>query len=911
MTPVIRTDVVVAYSQCPRKAFLMLTTENHPSPHAYVEILQEYTCRNRTAYQRTLTRQHYDVQHFASDHTRRSAYLLDAHLESDDMAAMVDVLTKVPGHSAFGRHSYEPTLIVGTYKVTKEQTLALAFSGYVLGQLQKTLPQRGTLIGSSLEANSIQLGSHYKALSSPLAAIRAWTSAPSPVPPPVRLNRHCPLCPFRRECRTTAEDKEDLSLLDRITPKLIQRYQKKGIFSVTQLSYLFKPRRRRKGKHAPPAPFNPELQALALRTGKTYLHQLPQLSRQPIEVFLDIEGIPDRDFYYLIGVLIVDGETHVQHSFWANTQPEEEVIWKQFLQTMTAYPDAPLYHYGRYERDALEQFSRRYGVTSHLNLSRLVNITASIYGKVYFPVRSNTLKELGNYLGVTWTAPEASGLQSLVWRHRWEETQNPDYQQQLQTYNAEDCRALLRLTDELSSLQTTAEAQDQVEFTYRPKKIATDIGADIHSRFEQILRSAHASYARKHLRFRTQDPDPSAGGKKRGAPFGHPGYSRPAPSKVGTIIRVAPRRICPYHPGVRLQLGEKTAERFVTDLVFTPTGCRKTVRKYYGTTGYCPKCQKSYEPHGLTHLGGRAFGHGFQSWVVYQRVVMRLSYRLIQHMTEDVLGEHFSMGTLTNIMRYFSLYYASTEQFNLQRLLRSPFVHVDETRLNIQGNDHYVWVFTDGTHVLFKLTETRESTIVQDVLKNYHGTLISDFYGGYDAMPCPQQKCLVHLIRDLNDDLWAAPFDTELESFVLQVKNLLEPIFATIARYGLKRWHLQRFQKSVATFYKAHIEGKEYTSEATLKFQKRFQRYRNSLFTFLEQDGIPWNNNMAERAIRHLAVQRKISGSFFEESAQRYLVLLGIGQTCRFQGKSLLRFLMSEEKDIDLFRAARRPTAQG
>jgi hypothetical protein len=177
-------------------------------------------------------------------------------------------------------------------------------------------------------------------------------------------------------------------------------------------------------------------------------------------------------------------------------------------------------------------------------------------------------------------------------------------------------------------------------------------------------------------------------------------------------------------------------------------------------------------------------------------------------------------------------------------------------------------------------------------------------------MPCTQQKCLVHLIRDLNDDLWAAPFDTEFESFVLQVKNLFEPIFVAVARYGLKRWHLQKFQKSIATFYKLHINGKEYKSEAARKFQKRFQRYRNSLFTFLEHDGIPWNNNMAERAIRHLAVQRKISGVFFEHSAQQYLVLLGIGQTCRFQGKPLLHFLMSEEKDIDQFRAARRPTPQ-
>ena len=63
---------------------------------------------------------------------------------------------------------------------------------------------------------------------------------------------------------------------------------------------------------------------------------------------------------------------------------------------------------------------------------------------------------------------------------------------------------------------------------------------------------------------------------------------------------------------------------------------------------------------------------------------------------------------------------------------------------------------------------------------------------------------------------------------------------------------------------------------------------------------------MAERAIRHLAVQRKISGAFFEHSARQYLVLLGIAQTCRFQDKSFLRFLMSGERDVDGFKAARR-----
>src|SRR5207245_1646827 len=106
-------------------------------------------------------------------------------------------------------------------------------------------------------------------------------------------------------------------------------------------------------------------------------------------------------------------------------------------------------------------------------------------------------------------------------------------------------------------------------------------------------------------------------------------------------------------------------------------------------------------------------------------------------------------------------------------------------------------------------------------------------------------------------------------------------------------------------FYERVITDRTYHSDLTIKYQSRFKRYRQSLFTFLEHDGIPWNNNTAERAIRHLAVQRKISGYFFKSVAPKYLLMLGITQTCRFQGKSLLKFLMSGEKDIDKFKTAK------
>jgi hypothetical protein len=169
----------------------------------------------------------------------------------------------------------------------------------------------------------------------------------------------------------------------------------------------------------------------------------------------------------------------------------------------------------------------------------------------------------------------------------------------------------------------------------------------------------------------------------------------------------------------------------------------------------------------------------------------------------------------------------------------------------------------------------------------------------------------VHLIRDLNEDLQARPMDAEYESFILEVRNLIIPIMEAVQKYGLKRRHLAKFEEQVETFYKRVIADKKYKSDVVLTYQKRFVRYQKSLFTFLTEDGIPWHNNTAERAIRPFAIQRDVSKSPFNESATRdYLALLSIRQTCRFQGKSFFKFLFSGETDLDTFEARKRKRSQ-
>ena len=118
------------------------------------------------------------------------------------------------------------------------------------------------------------------------------------------------------------------------------------------------------------------------------------------------------------------------------------------------------------------------------------------------------------------------------------------------------------------------------------------------------------------------------------------------------------------------------------------------------------------------------YGHGFIAWVSYHRLAMRLPFNKIVQLVEDSFGEQLTNQLYMLIVR-LSCFYIDTEQMLLKRILNSPFVHMDETTINIRGSSQYVWVITDGTHVVFKLTENRESTIVHELLNGYSGVLCS------------------------------------------------------------------------------------------------------------------------------------------------------------------------------------------
>jgi hypothetical protein len=193
--------------------------------------------------------------------------------------------------------------------------------------------------------------------------------------------------------------------------------------------------------------------------------------------------------------------------------------------------------------------------------------------------------------------------------------------------------------------------------------------------------------------------------------------------------------------------------------------------------------------------------------------------------------------------------------------------------------------------------ENREADFLKEYLANFKGVLISDFYPGYEALGCPQQKCLAHLIRDLNEDMRRNPMNSEFAILANQFGDILRKIIETIDKYGLRKRNLMKHKKLVHTFYK-RLKKKDYQSDLSLKFKKRFLRNKGKLFTFLDYNGVPWNNNNAENGIKAFAKYRQLRAKQYNQAGLKdYLILLSLQQTCKFRGIEFIDFLQTGKID--------------
>jgi hypothetical protein len=276
----------------------------------------------------------------------------------------------------------------------------------------------------------------------------------------------------------------------------------------------------------------------------------------------------------------------------------------------------------------------------------------------------------------------------------------------------------------------------------------------------------------------------------------------------------------------------------------------------------------------------------------------------------------------------------------LRQIASGHLAHADETKGVVYGGGHYVRVFANLLSAAYVYPASRESSLLDDVLAGFKGVLVSDFYGGYDAMPCRQQKCLIHLMRDVNEDVLKHPFNEELTLIAKRFGALLREIVQTIDRYGLKKRHLGKHKRSVERFL-GDVTAPQCTTEVSSSLQRRIEKNKDKLFTFIEYDtslGITTmlsTRSEPSRVYQRLGdaialLLRRVFGQALQQRAavqpghrqqspgavaadrQRnvmvtstprgttdYCILLTVQQTLRCRGVNFLDFLRSDSVEID------------
>ena len=555
-----------------------------------------------------------------------------------------------------------PIRFVFTNKLDKDHKLLLAFDAFVLSKSLGREIRFGKIIhGADSATLGVGVSTYAGDIQARIAEIAALLSGTTP--PELILNRHCAECEFRNRCREKARETDDLSLLSGMSAKERARHRSKGIFTVTQLSYTFRPRRTPKRARTPARPHHFALQALAIRENCIYIHGSPVIPDCESKVYLDIEGLPDFDFNYLIGALIVTAAGDVFHSFWADAVSDQETIFLRFAESLLRLPDYRVFHYGDYDAAAMKRVATRLPAQGQAQfeaiLEKSVNILSLVYPHVYFTSYSNGLKEIIKQLDYGFANQEATGLDSIAWRMKWERTRDPRVKTRLLEYNQADCLALRTLTDfitsrvsqgfgpreDVISVKTTEEMKPPRPHwqLFAPKPYAIP---DL----QHVSKSAYFDYQRAKIFIRTH-PQLKAINRR------HIKHSVSVIKPNKTIMCDA--KICPHCRSRKLDRDSERSEsaHVEVDVKFSKHGMKKYITRFVSWRYRCKECGKGFRSEDRLPNAQR-YGHGLASWCVYQNTVLGINMNKVRKSLGDVFGLYLDKSTLDRMKARVAAFYA-------------------------------------------------------------------------------------------------------------------------------------------------------------------------------------------------------------------------------------------------------------
>lgn len=314
-------------------------------------------------------------------------------------------------------------------------------------------------------------------------------------------------------------------------------------------------------------------------------------------------------------------------------------------------------------------------------------------------------------------------------------------------------------------------------------------------------------------------------------------------------------------PNCQGSLTEKRiVERYVEDIV----PLLKRIEKQFIESGFCQNCE--IRKNALPINGSRVvLGKNAKIMVVYFSVVMRLSYEQVKNMMRDIYHIKISDGEIERILEEHGNRLTAEHERIAQELFKEA-AHYDETTWKTPHGTlgNYAWIKTgvSTTNTLFLFGKSRGKGNAQTLCGKSTQVGITDDYAGYDNVFEKQALCWSHPSRKYRDL-------AESESLIGTAKENCEKTYEEFLKMYKELGNIMASKRSFEgkKEYKEHywnefsrVATEEANDPKNLKtYKKTLRKEQNKYFTFLEIEGIPMDNNQAERRLRHIVLKRKIS----------------------------------------------------
>lgn len=476
-------ELLLYYKRCQRRAFLDIYGD--PTQKDQEQDFLRKLRRDSRAHQQTVlaTAIHHSPQYPRGDWqagakatlklmqqgTERisQAVLLTQTAQGVTLLSFPDLLVKQPGLSVFGDWIYAPSIIKLGRRPKPEYQIVAAFNAQLLASIQEAWSSVAWLILRRQDSYTVNLERWVPLMQDMLS--ECMETLLMPQEPEVFISRQrCSLCRWYSSCYAIAQSQQHISLLPGVTPTRYRDLQTIGVTTVESLATTsistLEPVIR--------SEIASELvqQAQSTLQNRAMLRQHPShslskwdslngkmphfltnsLPTATVELYFDIEAEPELQLDYLLGVLVVDRQTHTQkfYSFLAKHPSDEALIWQQFLDLVNLYPDAPIFHFSDYEVETIKRLAKLYHTPSQLIkplLSRFVDVHQQVMNTVTLPVESYSLKHLARWLGFEWRDSGITGSQCVCLYDQWLKTGDQSLLEIILRYNEDDCRATYHL----------------------------------------------------------------------------------------------------------------------------------------------------------------------------------------------------------------------------------------------------------------------------------------------------------------------------------------------------------------------------------------------------------------------------------------------------------------------------------